>query len=332
MNRNVQWAALAGGLIGVGVLGWMAYGRFYAKPAGVLRERIADLRQEKGRFEEALFEEVRIREELRAIVASAVHGDRESLDHRLRTVGSALALQAGLVDVEVNSQTPKALGNPAVRARGMRDRALQRALRDRVDAVESRVAVQGVGSLDSVLRALALAESQPWSLGVDGWSIKPERARGDRGPALFSVSLTLAVLVVDDPGAMAGEIALVPLDESVLARLASVVSADPFRTAPQVVPVVAVAPPPPPPDPVVPPPAPAPGEGWRLVGVVEGRSGTFAIVVHRSGQRRTIALGEEVGGLRLASVLGERATFEAGQQTYEVRNGEPLAAGVGRGR
>lgn len=332
MNRNLKLALLAGGVVGLGVLGWMAYGRFYAKPAESLRDRIAGLRRDKGLLEDALLGERRLREDLNAIVASSVHGDRESLDHRLRTVGSALATEAGLGRVEVNAQSPRALGNPAARARGVRDRGLQRAMRDRVDAIESRVVVQGVGTLDAVLRALALAESQPWSLGVDSWSIRPERSREDGGRALFSISLTMTALVTDDRGAMAGEIALAPLEDTMLTRVASVVVADPFRTAPKPAPVV-VAAPPPPPDPVrPPPPPPPPGDGWRLAGVLEGESGAYAIVVHRNGQRRTIALGEEVGGLRLASVLGETATFEAGQQTYEVRNGEPLAAAGRRGR
>lgn len=332
MNRNLKLAALAGGAIGVGVSGWLAYGRFYAKPAAALRDRIAGLQHDKGRLEDALMEERKIREELGEILASAVDGERVSLDHRLRTVGAALAKRAGLVNVEVNSLSPRPLNNPAAQARGMQDRGLQRVLRDRVDAIESRLVVQGVGTLESVLEALALAESQPWSLGVDSWSIRPERSRDAQAVALFSLSLTLAVLVVDDKGAMAGEIALTPLDEVVVGRVASVVSADPFRTAPKPAPVVAAAPPPPP-DPVrPPPPPPPPGDGWRLAGVLEGESGVYAIVVHRSGQRRTIALGEEVGGLRLASVLGETATFEVGQQTYEVRNGEPLAAAGRRER
>jgi hypothetical protein len=284
-----------------------------------------------GSYEKALLQEHPIREELGGIIKASIHGDRESLEHRLRTASATLAFEAGLTKLEVNSLPPKSLGNPAGQARGVSDRTFQRTLRDRVDASESRVAISGEGALDVVLRALAMAESQPWTLGVENWTIKPTRV-AEGQPAVFSLSMTLTALVVGDEGALVGEIPVSPLDERVLAHVASVVASDPFRTAIKPQPVVAAAPAPPPPPPAAAPPPPPAGEGWRLAGVLQGESGLYAIVVHQSGRRRTLTLGEEVGGLRLAAVLGEVATFEANDERYEVRNGEPLAAGRGRER
>jgi hypothetical protein len=68
------------------------------------------------------------------------------------------------------------------------------------------------------------------------------------------------------------------------------------------------------------------------VGVLQGVSGRYVIVVHQSGTQRTLSPGDEVGGLRLASVLEDVATFEANEERFEVRNGEPLAAARGRER
>lgn len=322
---------LAGGVVGVAAVGWFGYSALYASPAAELRASISRLTNDKGNYEAALLDESRIKRELGEIIAGAVHGDRESLEHRLRVASTTLAFEAGLTRLEVNSLPPKLLHNPAGRARGVSDRAFQRTLRDRVDASEARVVVNGEGSLDAVVRALAMAESQRWTIGVESWTMKPVRV-AEGQPAVFSLSMTLTALVVEDAGALAGEIPIDPLEERVLARVGSVVRSDPFRTAPA--PVVAVAPPPPPP-PVAaspPPPPPPAGDGWRLAGVLAGESGRYAIVVHRSGSRRTLALGEEVGGLRLASVLGEVATFEDEDTRFEVRNGEPLASGRGRER
>ncbi len=329
MNPRVRMAVFAGGVIGAAIVGWLGFEKFYAKPALELRTSIGKLSSEKSGYETALLQENRIHRELAGIVAGAVHGDRESLEHRLRTACATLAFEAGLTRLEVNSQPPKTLGNPAAQARGMSERAFQRTLRDRVDASEARVVVSGDGSLEVVLRALAMAEAQRWTLGVDSWSIKPHRVEEGQ-PAVFALSMTLAALVVGDEGALVGEIPIDPLDDRVLARVRSVVLADPFRTALKPAPVVAAAPPP---APVTAPPMPAPaGDGWRLAGVGEGESGRYAIVVHQSGRSRTLALGEEVGGLRLAAVLGEVATFEANDERIEVRNGEPLAAARGRER
>lgn len=329
--RVIRMALVAGGVIGVAAVGWWGYVVFYAGPAAELRVQIENLQQTKGRYEDALLAEGKINRALDEIVIRAVDGDRESLEHRLRTACTTLAFEAGLTRLEVNSQPPRPFGNPAGQARGIKERPFQRTLRDRVDATEVRVTISGEGPLDAVLTAVAMAETQRWTLGVDKWDIKPTRV-ADGQPAVFSLTMTMTALVVDDEGALAGEIPIDPLEDRVLMRVSSVVRADPFRTAPK--PVVAAAPPPPPP-PVAaspPPPPPPPGDGWRLAGVLQGESGRYVIVKHQGGSQRTLSLGEEVGGLRLASVQGDVATFEANEQRFEVRTGEPLAAGRGRER
>ncbi|OAB62953.1 hypothetical protein AY599_16580 [Leptolyngbya valderiana BDU 20041] len=331
--RLTRLLAACGGAVVLAGGGWWAYASLYEAPAAALRDDIDALIAEKSAYETALLQESRVRRELDEIIAGAVQGNRESLEHRLRTASATLAFEAGLTRLEVNSLPPRALGNPAGQARGIKERSFQRTLRDRVDASESRVVISGEGTLEAVLRALALADAQRWTLGVDSWTIKPARIEEGK-PAVFSLSMTLTALVVDDEGSLAGEIPVDPLDDRVLAQLMSTVEADPFRTAVKPEPVVAQAPPPPPPpkqEQTAPPPPP-PGAGWRLAGVLRGQTGQYAIVVHESGRRRTLALGEEVGGLRLADVLGEVATFEANEERFEVRNGELLAAARGRER
>ncbi|MFI4882318.1 MAG: hypothetical protein ACIAQU_07010 [Phycisphaerales bacterium JB064] len=331
MSPKVRLAIIAGSAIGVAVLGYVSYERFYAKPAAELRKTIATAKGNKNGYETALLEEGRVRRELSEIIASAVHGDRESLEHRLRTASATLAFEAGLTRLEVNSLPPRSLGNPAATARGVKERAFQRTLRDRIDASEARVVVSGEGSLENVMRALALAESQRWTLGVESWSIKPQRVEEGK-PAVFTLSMTITALLVSDEGSLAGEIPIDPLGEAEQQRVAMVVGADPFRSALKPQPVVVAAPPPPPdPKPAPPPPPPA-GDGWKLVGIIEGTSGQYAIVVHQNGRRRTLSLGEEISGLRLAAIGGDAATFETSEQRYEVRNGEPLAASGRRDR
>ena len=326
MNPRVRLGVIVGSVLGVAALGYLGYDRLYARPATELRKDIATATGNKNAYEQALLEESRVRRELGEIVGSSVHGDRESLEHRLRTACATLAFEAGLTRLEVNSLPPRALGNPAATARGVKERAFQRSLRERIDASEARVVVSGEGTLENVMRALTLAESQAWTLGVDSWTIKPQRVEEGR-PAVFSVSMTITALLVLDEGSLAGEIPIAPLGEVEQRRVATVVGTDPFRTAPKPQPVIAAAPPPPPaPTPAPPPPPPPAGDGWRLVGVIEGTSGQYVIVVHQNGRRRTLAMGEEIAGLRLAAVGGDAATFETSEQRYQVRNGEPLAA------
>ena len=326
MNPKLKLASIVGGVIGLAVMGYLAFDRLYVQRAEELRGGIEQLDRSNGALETALLEDPGVRRELDEIIASAIGGDRESLEHRLRTAGSALAQAAGLQRVEVDSVPPQALGNPAANARGLNGRAFRRSLQGRVDARLVRIVIEGRGSLESVLKAMTLAEVQRWALGIDQWAIKPERVAPDQ-PAAFSLNMAVSALVVEDDGAIVDDIPIDPLGEVDQRRLATLIAFDPFRTAPEPQPAVATDPAPKP----APTPPPA-GDGWTLVGVVEGRSGQFAIVVHRDGRRRTLALGQNVGGLRLAAIGGQAATFEVGKERFKVQNGEALNAARERKR
>jgi len=330
MNPRLKWALIAGGVVGLALVGYVVIDALYTKPAAELRASIDQLAKGKDSLERSLLQDNAVRRALDEIIASAVGGDRQSLEHRLRTAGSALAVAAGLEQVEVNSLPPQAMGNPAASVRGMRDRGFQRTLREQVDAMQARVAIEGRGTLEGVFRALAMAEAQRWTIGVDSWSIKPERVEEGQ-TAEFSLNMALTVLIVDDEGAIEGEIPIEPTTEADERRVATLVAFDPFRTAPPP-PPVAVSTPVPDPEPIAQPPAAPAGDGWSLRGVIEGESGKYAILVHRDGRRRTLALGQDVGGLRLYSVAGEAATFEVDNERFEVRNGEALVAARKRRR
>ncbi len=328
MSPKLKLAIIAGGVIGAGLAGYLAYERLYAQRAEEIRTAIGNLEGSNRRLEVTMRNDAEVRRDLEAIIATAIGGERESLEHRLRTAGSALATAAGLQRVEVDSLPPQALGNPAANARGIA-RGFRQSLQGRVDAGLVRIQIEGRGSLESVLKAMTLAEAQRWSLGIESWTIKPERVAADQ-PAAFSLTMALSVLFVGDDGAIVGDIPIDPLDEVAQSRLATLVSFDPFRTAPKPQPAVAAKPQQrPAPTPPAPPPA---GDGWTLVGVVEGRSGQFAIVVHRDGRRRTLALGQNLGSLRLAAIGSQAATFELGEERFQVQNGEALAAARERKR
>ncbi len=329
MSPKLKLAVIAGGAVGLAIAGYLGFDRLYAQRADELRAGISQLGRNNASLETALLKAPGLRRELAEIIASAVGGDRESLEHRLRTAASALAQAAGLQRVEVDSVPPQALGNPAANARGLNGRAFRRSLQERVDASVVRIQIEGRGTLESVLKAMALAEAQRWSLGIESWAIKPERVAQDQ-PAAFSIAMSVSALVVLDDGAIVGDISIDPLDETGEQRLAALVAFDPFRTAPEPQPVVAARPDPrPEPTPPAPPPA---GDGWRLAGILEGRSGQFAIVVHRDGRRRTLALGQDLGGLRLAAIASQAATFELGEERFQVQNGEALTAARERKR
>jgi len=325
----VAWAAAIAGLAGAG---WWAYDALYATPAATLRDELDTLRGRQRSYERALEAAKEIDEDLRAIAGRAVGGDRESLEHRLRAAMLELGRRSGLSRIEVDSLQPEAIINPAAGSR-ISERPFRRALERQVDASRAVVRLDGVGTLESCLTALAMAQGQPWAIGVDSWSVRPAvRSRGgERGEAVpFELSLSATVLVMDAPEAIAGEIPISPLADAQADRVRAFVAADPFGTAPAPEPVSAPpAPPPPPPPPASPPP---PGAGWTLAGVLEGRSGQYAIVVHDDGNRRTLSVGQEVGGVRFDGGDGETAVFVVGTDRYEVRNGQSLAYDTSRER
>ena len=318
-RRLLVWTG--GGVIVIAVLAVMAHVVILG-PAGEKRSQIERARSVARQLGEQIDGMSGSSERLRAIGATMLAGDRDLLEHRLRAGLSELATGAGLGEVVVTSTPPRAMENPAARVRmsgGFSE--LRRRLRSSPDFYVVRGRVQGIGSLESALSALASLEAQPWVHRVEGVTIRP----AGQARELVEFKADYAVAMAPDLASREASTAapeIVPVGEAGAAGVARVSERGLFRVPPRapepVVEVVRA------PDPA-PKPKPKPYQDWRLAGVMGG-SRVEAVLVHAgSGRSRVLEAGDEVLGAVFEGGSGERAVFRIDGARFEVFLGKSLA-------
>ncbi len=321
---NKPRRALIWGVGGAG--GILAFGLFVQVailgPVSEKREQIARARSVARQLGEQVEAMSGARDRLRSVGATMLAGDRDLLEHRLRAGLSELATEAGLAEVVVTSTPPRGVENPAARVRMTGGFAqLRQRLRARPDFYVVRGRVQGVGSLEAALRALAALEAQAWVHRVEGVTMRPSGQGRERVEFKADYAVAMAPdLAPQEATAETPELA--PIDEETGAAIAALGQRGLFRVpprAPEPAPVVVKAPEP------APKPAPPPYQDWRLAGVMGG-SRSEAVLVHTgNGRSRVLGAGDSVLGAVFEEGEGERAVFRIGDARYEVFLGKSLA-------
>ncbi len=314
--------------------GWYAADRVYLSPAAEKRAELATLRGDVDALSEALIRGERVRERWGAITSRMLASSNQEVEHLVRTLVSRAAEEAGLRDVVLSHGEPRVETNPATDRRSRLSKRLRDAIDDGPGFRVLRGTVRGSGSIEEVVRALALLEAQPWMHRIE--SVRVEPSGRDRKV----LGLTVAFATMFAPGARvespAADGPLVEPGGERLASLMKMVGSNPF-----------VAPPPPPPapepepvrvvdKPTAPPaPPPPPYDRWRVAGVVEtsggageGAGARVEVLMVRSdtGESRVLTPGEGVVGFTLESVEGESAVFAGLGQRWMVGVGQTLAA------
>lgn len=308
------------GVVLVALVAWWGYGRFYAGPRDRLLREIGTLSEQNESLEGALADEGAVRRRLREIAARGFGGSADQAEHALRTALSAVAHGVGIGDVRVSSDRPVARGNPYTKSRKSSS-SLRSLLRDQRDFAVIGARVEGRGTLEQAVTLLAAYQSQAWLARITGFSLKPVGEAREQ----FDVVIQAQALYVPDLRERGDGVEVVSAEPGLLARVMAVAEKNVFRVpdapvvveaAPQV--VVAKADPPP-----APPPA---YHEWRVTGIARGRVGIEAWVVNgRTGEWRTLGLGQSVLGARLIDAQGERAVFEVDGKLCEVFAGQALS-------
>ncbi|MCL4742453.1 MAG: hypothetical protein KJZ54_09660 [Phycisphaerales bacterium] len=314
---------LIAGAVGVAIAGWlgyMGYGRFYARPAAERLARLDSYEKSSRWLEDQMEDEFQVRERLAAQASGTLGASAEVVEHRFRTGLSAIATAAGLGDVVVTQNRPVPEGNPAARER-VRDFT-----RDQLrvpDFYTVAGELRAKGTLEQVTRAIALAQAQPWVARVASFSIRPESE--DRQQ--FELRLLVQTVVLPDvakDGDTTPPMIVEPGEEA--QRLVVAVAARNAFAPPKPEPVrpprqeqrQADRPPPPPP--------PPPYDVWRLNAVVSAGGQVEAWLVNiKSGEWRSLRPGEGVLDAVLVEAGGEKAVFRIGEQAFQVLLNETLA-------
>jgi hypothetical protein len=327
MNRRVLTIVIgaAAGVAVLGGIGWWSFRSFFFDEYTAIRAETADLRSRTEAYEGGMKGSRAIKIGLRDAAATMLGGDQAVVEHRLRGMLSEVAERNGLGEVVVTHGRPRGVSSPAdARGSGV-SRGFRRMLGERADFAVVRGRVQGLGSLDSVVRALADLRAQAWVHRVEGFTITPKGREG----TVFELKADFATIfspeLVETGSASP---ALVSAAESDVASLLALVSRAPFGFAeaapePQPAPVIVQRDPPRPP--------PPPYDKWRVTGVLESleTGGVVEVMLFRAdtGETRTLAIGQRVLGATLTAAGGERAWFDKDGATVVVRAGETLAEG-----
>jgi hypothetical protein len=307
-------------IVGIGaavlIVAVAGYLKGYAWPRDELRAKIEQQRVSNTSFDAALAERARVREGLKKLASSTLSAQADEATARFRSALGMMAVGSGLSGVSVNTLQPERVTNPA----GPKVRtSIGRELAKQVDFSVIRGDLTGEGSLDQVLRTVAMVQNQPWVHRTESFTLTPM----DKDRQRFALKLGVATVLMPDlvPKATP-EPKITPLEPEATTRWAGIVSKNIFREPPL---QVAKADPPPAPPP--PPPAPVPpawGE-WKLTAVVETRRRIEAWVVNtKSGGSAVLNVGSTILGATFAGGSRDSAVFEIDGKRYEVQIGQTL--------
>lgn len=329
----MKWTRLVGGIGGaavvVALMAWQ--GVAFVRERDALRAKVQKTQDAAKTFRLTAETEVGLRERERALIASTLGPDSETVDARLRAGLNQILSACGVSKPVVSAHSASPVRHPGAKAIELAGLSG----REQISFATVTATAQGRGGYEQVLAAVATMASQTWVHRVEQVAITP--ASKDR--TLFDMEVVVTTLFL--PGRApqaeaeegAGGALWVGLDDAAQARLARLSRANPF-TEPSV--EVAVAPGPVS-APVAAPTAPVgPGyDQWRITALVEGRQGV-ELWLQRvgSGERRTIRPGETIldarfegakGGAKGGATAGEAALVRIGGTVFEVALGRTLA-------
>jgi len=317
-RRLVFSSTVIGVLAGGGILGWgVGSGSLGGDRAEVVRKIdlyrnvLLTVRGERK-------ERPALDRRLAMVIDRSLGSQLESVDSDLRRRLAILAESVGVRGASVSTVGAAVVATPA--AREFSRSGNERAFRDEPDFVLVRANVNGVGSIEAVVRFLHELDAAPWLKRIEQVRLDP-----DREGRSIAVAVRVATLFI--PG-LAGDGELdqrPPSSRRPQARYESLVAANPFS-----LPEVPVIPEPPTVTPVVPVVTVDPRSGWLLTGIMEGPDGTEAWLRQiKSGKTIELRLAEErrIGRkivLQLESAIGDIASFRVGDETFRVLVGSTL--------
>ena len=314
MNSVVRIVAVVVGIGCFAGASYIAYAKVYAEPVAELRERIAEDADVVERLERQRGRRASVRERVRGVVETTLAGDEARVQHEFRTGLAASADAAALGDVEVSTGAASGVESPIASNRAVR--RLRKPFSDGDDFSVIRGEVRGVGSIERVVDAIAIAGSQPWVHRIEGVQVRAVGKSGER----FSVRLDVATLFFRGEAGLQ-EVVLSEPGDGVRAAASQIVASGAFGVK-DAAPVVAVERAPEAPKPV---PA-APPARWRVAAVVtaDGRDEVWCVRVDAAG-RSVLTVGQAVAGFELVGTDGEAAVFRAGERRFQVMPGQVIA-------
>jgi hypothetical protein len=295
-------------------ISWSTVNRLYLQPRAELKDDITRLTAVVANYNDGLDRRESQDERLDSIVERTLGGEREVVDHELRTRLNRLVEATGLAAGNVNTGKVTRRDSPAkIKYSRMRD------LKDRIDFVEIEATVSGSGTLKQAVELLDRIDAESWVHRVDLVRLDPK----DNGE-LCAITVRLRTFFV--PGRAPSELPMFREDfnPASVDRSARLVSMNPFRVPPPDAPslpkpvrVTSAGPTAPP---------PFPYDAWTLTGIAQvGATGVEAWIHQtQTGERKRLSMGERLNDMQFEGRSGSHAAFSLNGEWFEVEVGRGL--------
>jgi hypothetical protein len=308
-------AVLAGMLMGWHVV--------YTAPMRDKQQQIEATRASINSLQNLVDGEYDLKKRGQKIGATMLAGKQDILAHRFRSGLSRIGEQEGLTGVVVDDGVPADQLNPLLAVKGVSS-SLKTALRRSPDFQLMRGSLKGVGTLEQVLRAVAVVQAQPWIHRVEGFSIKPQGPAHDKFELRLDVATLYAPELLGKTETDAPQVAAVSADAEPEWRAVVLknVFKKPSPAGTRPVEVAHAADGQSPATQVF-----APYEDWKLTGIMTGRNGTEAFFTNvKTGAKLTVERGGQVLDAVLVEGAGEQVVVEIAGKRFVLSNGQTLAA------
>jgi hypothetical protein len=299
----------------------------YTAPRDALQAQIDTTRANIASLDKMLNGEFDLHKRAKQIGATTLAVKQDTLEHRFRSGLSRIGEQEGLAGVVVDDGTPTDQLNPLLNVKGV-PTTMKSSLRKSPDFQLVRGSLKGTGTLEQVLKAVAVVQAQPWVHRVEGFSIRPQGQGREKFELRLDVATVFAPELVGKTEPEAPQVASVgpaaePMWRAVVAK--NVFKKPSPADGPRPVEVAHA--------PAGDAPAPAqpqvfaPYEDWKLTGIMSGGRGTEAFFTNvKTGAKVTVERGGQVLDAVLIDGSGEQVVVEIGGKRFVLLNGQTLAA------
>lgn len=331
-------------VVGMVATGGVAYYMHFVRHQGELQKELDGFQDAITRYQDWLDSRPPVREKLNSFAQATLGYDAEVVESRFRSGLNRMAASAGLVgdDTIVSPRgTLTPVRNPAVLQKVTEFRKFLN--NDEISAPDLYVMdaeIRGSGTLESAVRLLALAQTQPWIWKVRGFTLTPQ---GNQS-TMFDINVGVTTAVLPDlapaearaEGEGRAEVeppAIQDPDAEHVLATAAIVERNIFappkpkpKPEPEVV-ATQTNPDPPKNRTPKPRPAPPPYHEWRLTGVSGSPTqGMLAWMQNiKTGAAVLLSPGEGVLDATLEEADLDQVVFRIGETRYSLSLNETLA-------
>jgi len=311
MNRWAKIALYIAAVLIVGMLGKKVADGVYFEDRAKLKRDIKSCNDFIAGWNKEKRQLKRQKSDFDELVNRTLGGDRESVDHQLRTTLNRIGEELAITGLSVGTGKVRKLQSPA-KSEFLR-RGSQKKYHEEIDFHELQGWISGQTTYENALRLVHRIDAEPWLKHIDQVRLQPK----DNG-SRFAVTVRLTTLFLPDKSPK--DPVYVPYDSASFDQYLVLAQSNMFRVPPepqlnvlkpeQVATIITKI---------------FPYQAWMVTGVAIGRDGPEVWLRNpQTGESQRLSVGETFEGLLLVGAGGEVAEFKRNEKHFTVLIGQSL--------